>query len=97
MTDAEIATVRSQPSWPNRVAAAHTIPREARVTPQELFDADEAARVTVPSLLLSGSESPATLKEDTARVVGVLPDARIPHPVGTGPRRRPPRTGAHRR
>jgi pimeloyl-ACP methyl ester carboxylesterase len=72
----ELESIRAQPSWPARVAAAHTIPREGRAFPQFVFDPAQAAKITVPTLLLVGSESPAWGPQaDT--VAAALPDARI--------------------
>ena len=38
MSDEEFEAFRTQPSWPSRVAAAHTIPRETRVELAGAFD-----------------------------------------------------------
>ena len=73
----DIATMRAQPSWPARVAAAPTLPRELRNAPADLFDASRAATVTVPTLLLEGSESPESLRADVRLVAETVPDARI--------------------
>ncbi len=72
----ELATLRSQPAWPARVAAAHTLPREGRAIAATRFDPRQAARVAVPTLLLIGSESP-TWKHEAGIVADALPDARI--------------------
>ncbi len=75
--DDDIATMRAQPSWPARVAAAPTLPRELRNAPEDLFDASRAATVTVPTLLLQGSESPESLRADVRLVAETVPNARI--------------------
>ena len=75
--DDDIATMRAQPSWPARVAAAPTLPRELRNTPEELFDTTQAAKVTVPTLLLEGSESAESLRADVRMVAEAVPNARI--------------------
>ena len=75
--DGDLATMRAQPSWPARVAVAHTLPRELRNTPEQLFDPARAATVTVPTLLLQGSESPESLRADVRRVADAVPDTRI--------------------
>jgi pimeloyl-ACP methyl ester carboxylesterase len=74
LSDEEFQTVRAQRSWPARVAAAHTVPRELRAVPESAFAPEQAARVTVPTLLLVGSESPDWHAETMA---ATLPDARI--------------------
>ncbi len=75
--DDDIATMRDQPSWPARVAAAPTLPRELRSTPEELFDPARTAQVTVPTVLLQGSESSESLHADVRLVAEALPDSRI--------------------
>ena len=77
LDDEDIATMRAQPSWHARVAAAPTLPRELRNDPADLFDASRAATVTVPTLLLEGSESPESLLADVRLVAETVPNARI--------------------
>ena len=77
MPEAEITALRAQPAWPARVAAAPTIVRELRAIPQVPFDPGQAARITVPTLLLTGSDSDDPFAADLATVAAALPDARI--------------------
>jgi pimeloyl-ACP methyl ester carboxylesterase len=77
MPEAEIAALRAQPAWPARVAAAPTIVRELRAIPQVPFDPGQAARVAVPTLLLTGSDSDDPFAADIATVAAALPDARV--------------------
>ena len=77
MTDEQLDAYRQQPSWPARIAAAHTLPRELRIPPERLFDADRAATATAPTLLLEGSETPHGFKAAIRDVAAALPDARI--------------------
>ena len=77
MPEAEIALVRSQPSWAARVAAAHTIPRELRAVTGEVLEAIGFDAITVPALLISGGDSPAYFRRDIDAVAGALPDARV--------------------
>lgn len=77
MTDEQIDAYRGQPSWPARVAAAHTLPRELRIPPERVFDAERAATVTAPTLLLEGSETPEGFKAAIGVVAAALPDARV--------------------
>jgi pimeloyl-ACP methyl ester carboxylesterase len=76
MTDEELDAYRAQPSWPARVAAAHTFPREERTFIKTPFDAGQAAQITAPTLLLIGSES-AEWGPEAKTVAAALPDARI--------------------
>jgi pimeloyl-ACP methyl ester carboxylesterase len=77
MPEAELAALRAQPSWPARVAAAPTITRELRALPRVSFDPAQAARITVPTLLLTGSVSRDPFAADIGMVAAALPDARV--------------------
>ncbi len=73
----EIAAVRGQPTWPARVASAHTITRELRAFFEHTFDPEEAAKITVPVLVMTGADSPDEIRDDPESVAAALPDARI--------------------
>ena len=77
LTPEELETMRAQPSWQGRVESAHTFPRELATPPERWFDAQRAASVAVPVLMLQGSESPEALIRDTQKVATALPDVRI--------------------
>jgi pimeloyl-ACP methyl ester carboxylesterase len=77
LSDAEIESVRAQPSWAGRVAAAHTIAREVVAYLDTSFDPVHAARITVPVLLVAGSESADPSAAEVESVATALPDARI--------------------
>lgn len=83
MTEAEIDAYRAHPSWPARIAAAHTFPREERAFAQARFDPQQAARIAAPTLLLTGTESPDWHPEVEAVAVA-FPDARIAVLEGQG-------------
>lgn len=77
MTEDEIRAVRSSPSWPARVAAARTVPREIEAFGGHAFDPSSAARIDVPVLLLVGGDSPDPTRADPEAVAAALPDTRI--------------------
>jgi pimeloyl-ACP methyl ester carboxylesterase len=77
MPEAEITALRAQPAWPARVGAAPTIVRELRAIPQVLLDSGQAARIAVPTLLLTGSDSDDPFAADLGTVAAALPDARV--------------------
>jgi pimeloyl-ACP methyl ester carboxylesterase len=79
----QLESIRAQPSWPARLAAAHTIPREARAFGQIAFDPAQASKITVPTLLLIGSESPVWGPQ-AREVAAALPNARIAILEGQG-------------
>jgi pimeloyl-ACP methyl ester carboxylesterase len=73
----EIGALRAAPTWPARVAAAHTIPRELRAFGGHAFDPVAAAGITIPVLLVVGDDSPDDIKADPAVVAAALPHAEI--------------------
>jgi pimeloyl-ACP methyl ester carboxylesterase len=77
VSEEELNALRAQESWPARVDAMHTIPREMRSFPDAPFDPKQAANITVPTLLVTGSDSPDPSKADIETVAAALPDARI--------------------
>lgn len=76
MRPGDIAALRASPAWPARLAAAHTIPRELRGA--ETFALAEAhpERISVPTLLLHGGDSPDFFKIPMARLAGAISGAR---------------------
>jgi len=77
MSEEEIAALKAAPTWPARVAAAPTVPRELAAFGAQAFDPRWAARISVPVLLLVGGESPDEVRADPDVVAAALPDARV--------------------
>lgn len=77
MPDHEVDAIRSQPSWQARLAAVHTVSRELRAIPRAPFDPAWAATITVPTLLLIGSDSPDPAAGEVGIVADAMPDARV--------------------
>ena len=77
MPEDQLSAFRQLPAWPARVAAAHTILREARATTSFRWEPESFAALSVPVLLLSGSVSPAFLRTATAAQADALPDVRV--------------------
>jgi pimeloyl-ACP methyl ester carboxylesterase len=77
MSDEDMAALRSAPSWPGRVAAAHTVTREIFGETQARLDAGQAAKINVPVLLLTGEESSDPAMPEIDSVAAVLPHAQI--------------------
>jgi pimeloyl-ACP methyl ester carboxylesterase len=69
--------MRSQPVWQARVDAAHTIPRELRAVKAYRLDAERFGDLGVPTLALSGGDSPAALRKAGEAVNEALPNSRI--------------------
>lgn len=75
MPEEEIAALEALPSWPSRVAAAHTLPREMS---QPLnWGSEEGRSVSVPTLLILGADSPEFVHRGTQRVDDAVPDSRV--------------------
>jgi pimeloyl-ACP methyl ester carboxylesterase len=77
MSEEEISAIKAGPSWPARVAAAPTVPRELRAFGAQAFDPRWAAQISVPVLLVVGGASQDEIKADPEVVAAALPNARI--------------------
>ena len=73
----EIAIVRSSSTWKERVKAAHTLGREERAGGAQAITPERFASMVVPTLLLTGSESPPEYRESINRLASMLPDSTI--------------------
>jgi pimeloyl-ACP methyl ester carboxylesterase len=76
--------MRSQPAWQALVAPAHTIPRELRAGKAYRLNPERFGDLWVPTLLLSGGESPAALRKAAEAVKETLSDSRIVVMAGQG-------------
>ncbi len=76
MSEDELNAFRAAPSWAGRVAAAHTITREIRAEASTPLDRAVAAKVRVPTLLISGENSRDPSRLHVNALLAVLPDAR---------------------
>jgi pimeloyl-ACP methyl ester carboxylesterase len=76
--------MRSQPVWQARLDAAHTIPRELQAVKAYGLDAKRFRDLGVPTLLLSGGDSPAALKKAGEAVDETLPHSRMVVMSGQG-------------
>jgi pimeloyl-ACP methyl ester carboxylesterase len=72
-----IDRLRATPAWAGSLAAAHTIPRELRVSDAYGANPDALKVITVPALFLLGSESPASFRATTETLCGYLPNSRV--------------------
>ncbi len=77
MSDDEVSAIKSAPTWPARVAAAHTVPREIREFGAHAFNPAVADGIRIPVLLIVGADSPEDIKADPDIVAAALPDVRI--------------------
>jgi len=84
MTDEQLEPFKQQPSWPARVAAAHTLPREIEIPPEQIFDPGRAAQIAVPTLILQGRDTPPGFKADVETVADAIRDVRVAKLDGQG-------------
>jgi pimeloyl-ACP methyl ester carboxylesterase len=75
--EAELESLKAQPIWTARIAAAHTIAREANEEERYGLDLGRLGALRVPTLLLLGGESPATFVEATALLHDAIPNSRV--------------------
>ena len=78
LSQEELATLRSSPTWDQRVAAAHTFGREDRVAAAYAIAPGRFAGLTLPILLLSGSDSHPEFRRSIDKVMAAIPHA-TPH------------------
>jgi len=77
MSDAELDAYRTNPVWPARVAAAHTILREVEAEASPGASLEALGRVTVPVLLLLGSVSRSPFRIGTDALAARLAHAEV--------------------
>lgn len=73
----EIAAQRARPSWPDRLAFAHTLPREVQAAQRYVFAPERIAELRLPVLLLLGSESPPFFRQAIEALDAALPNASV--------------------
>jgi pimeloyl-ACP methyl ester carboxylesterase len=76
MPEHEIVQARQQASWPFRLAAAFTLPREGMANDTFRFDPEKLKELHIPTLLLLGGDSPAFMKRATAMLQETLQNAK---------------------
>ena len=84
LTEDEIAERRAAPNWPERVALAPTMARESRIEENWDWPTNRFARIAVPTLLITGSETPPELAEVTSLTAAAIPGARVHVLAGHG-------------
>jgi pimeloyl-ACP methyl ester carboxylesterase len=73
----ELDLFLASPAFPDRVAAAHTLPREVRAQQTYRFEPARFQRLAVPTHLLLGSDSPAYFHRAAEWVADTLPHCQI--------------------
>ena len=75
--DGALARTRALASWPGRVAAAHTIPREVRATDGYRWVPARFAEVAVPARVFVGGESGPFARRILDEVAAALPHGEL--------------------
>jgi pimeloyl-ACP methyl ester carboxylesterase len=83
LTEDQIAERRAAPNWPQPVALAPTMAREARIEEGWDWQPDRFTGIAVPTLLITGSETPPELAEVTSMIAAAIPGARVHVLAGT--------------
>lgn len=73
----QIEFLRSLPAWDARLAVAHTIPREELANREYAFEPDRFRELHVPTLFLTGGDSPDPFHQAGEAVRTALPDCRV--------------------
>jgi pimeloyl-ACP methyl ester carboxylesterase len=71
----EVAAAQVLPTWPARVAAVHTIPRELQNLESYTFDAGRFGRMETPTVLFLGGESPPSMRTIAETLHTTLPNS----------------------
>jgi pimeloyl-ACP methyl ester carboxylesterase len=71
----EIDALRSDPLWPTRLAAAHTVPRECRAEEGWVFAPGQFDAISAPTLFLAGSDSLPVVAKATVDARAAVPHA----------------------
>ena len=71
-----VAFAKTQPWWAGQEAIAHTLAYDARVMGDYSVPVETAARVTVPTLILTGGASFDLFKPTAEALVAAMPNAR---------------------
>ena len=84
MSTDDLAVLRSQPRWLERLKNAHTIPRELHADRDYRFEPARFANFQVPTLIVVGERSPAPDQADAEALAAALPNSRIEVLPGQG-------------
>ena len=77
LTEEQIAERRAAPNWSQRVATVPTAVRESRIEEDWDWQSENLSGIAVPTLLLTGSETPPGLAEVTSVTAAAIPGARV--------------------
>lgn len=84
VSPADIEQLRSSLVWPLRIAAVHTVPRELKADHDYAFNPERFRGMRIPTLLLTGEQSPSYARKGTEAIAGALSDVQIVRMPGQG-------------
>ncbi|MFD0900312.1 alpha/beta fold hydrolase [Actinomadura sediminis] len=67
--------IRQSPAWAGLEALAPSLPHEAAIAGDNSLPRERVSAVTVPTLVIDGTESPPFQRTAMAELAGILPDA----------------------
>jgi pimeloyl-ACP methyl ester carboxylesterase len=76
MSSKDVESLRHSPAWANRLAVAHTLPRELRAVDDYRFDSSRFRNLNIPTLLMLGEKSPPVFKTALEMLASALPHSR---------------------
>jgi pimeloyl-ACP methyl ester carboxylesterase len=78
VSPSEVSAMRSRPSWSGLVATIDSQPRQMRALASYRFDAMRISTVTVPTLLITGSDTASPqLKQAITSLQASLPNSKL--------------------
>lgn len=84
LDEAQLAEMRTQPSWQARLAAAATLPRELRADPTIQMAPADLAAIAAPVLPVIGGQNESALRHGADQLCSHLRDARVHVLAGQG-------------
>jgi pimeloyl-ACP methyl ester carboxylesterase len=72
---AAIAAIEASPGWSPMEAIAHTLPYDLAICGDQVIPRARLAKIQVPTLALSGGDSPAWARKAVDAVAAAIPDA----------------------
>lgn len=78
-----IHMLKNSPGWADMVAVAHTLPYDWAITTRGV-DPEKFARIGVPTLVLTGGDSPPYLQTGAAAISAAIPGSKIDTIAGQG-------------
>ena len=83
MSEEDVSSLKAAASWQGRLAAAHTAVREM-ADGDYVFEPERFRKLSVPTLLLLGGNSPPMLSRPTELLAATLPNSRVVVMPGQG-------------